>query len=435
MSNNIDYQQLLINKLKVKLGSQYIPEKGGVLTVWSSVFGAVLNNLSTRIDYLKSSTFSYTSLSGDDLDKRGNEFYLNRIEASKSYGDVIVYNNSLQNDLTITDTITINNAYNSNESFTLNQQLFFYTMFVYDLNNIELKPKNGYNLLPVGLECKIIIDGVTKDCQIISSSPYKMKIAVNIDETSINNFFDVTISFFGCITNFTSINTGKSQNQKPNSVMSITGDNPNNLKFISSCIGFTGGSDLENDEHLRERIRQSTNGVISYFSKDSIVLDIFSNFQNITRVGVKTPSNEAEKGVVKVYVYDDGAYGGIVNEEQVKQIKDYLLSIKPASILDDDVIVRLPFKCFVSYKINNFSPKTNTMEKSIIRDLKNYINNIAINTSNDYNIDKNLLIANLITNTKDIQNSNLTSVDIDIFLDNITDNIYNDGVVYEVVND
>jgi hypothetical protein len=75
------------------------------------------------------------------------------------------------------------------------------------------------------------------------------------------------------------------------------------------------------------------------------------------------------------------------------------------------------------------------MEKSIIRDLKNYINNIAINTSNDYNIDKNLLIANLITNTKDIQNSNLTSIDIDIFLDNITDNIDNDGVVYEVVND
>jgi hypothetical protein len=75
------------------------------------------------------------------------------------------------------------------------------------------------------------------------------------------------------------------------------------------------------------------------------------------------------------------------------------------------------------------------MEKSIIRDLKNYINNIAINTSNDYNIDKNLLIANLITNTKDIQNSNLTSIDIDIFLDNITDNIYNDGVVYEVIND
>ncbi len=107
MSNN--FVTLTHNKIKEKF-SNYKREVGGILSIWSQVIGESLNSLSKQLDLAKNSMFSYTSLSGDELDLRASEFYLSRIQPTISSGEILVYKDG-ENDEVIQSRLFLKGGY------------------------------------------------------------------------------------------------------------------------------------------------------------------------------------------------------------------------------------------------------------------------------------------------------------------------------------
>lgn len=429
---SINYKNLITNKIKEKF-PQFNESIGGILSIWNNAIGESLNSLQTQLNVMKQSMFSYTDLSGDELDKRASEFYLYRSQPSKSTGYILVYKDGELSE-TIQSKLSLNGGYTSKENsifLTLNR--LNYILTVEEYNKVSIKPVNFINQLPEGFKCKIEINGILQDINITKSSPYKAYIDASILDLQVSEKIEVIIQFYGNFILFESDNVGFSQNLKPNSVMSIKGENIYNLNFISSNISFSGGSDLENDERLRERIRMNTNGVIAYFSVDSIKLDVYSNFNTIKKVGVKQPFLEEDKGKLWVYVTDYTNEYGIVNDEVLSNIKDYLITIKPASIRSDDISVSNPFVIQTEINISLIEPYSVILMEITKQSILDYFKNLDINVKQDKNININLLINYLINTVKDSSGIKLENIDLSVTYLNLSDNINNDGCVYEVV--
>lgn len=429
MSNN--FVTLTHNKIKEKF-SNYKREVGGILSIWNQVIGESLNSLAKQLELAKTSMFSYTSLSGDELDLRASEFYLYRIQPTISSGEILIYKEGVDVEV-IQSRLFLKGGYASKENeITLSTQTLEYVLYVEEYNKFSIKPKNFINKLPVGFNCKLKIDDSYKNITITSSSPYKAYITGDFLDLPVSVEIKVFVEFFGNFVTFNSENTGFSQNLKPNTIMTSKNDNVYNLNFQVTNIGFSGGADLENDEHLRERIRLNTNGVISFFSVDSIKLDIYSNFGNIKKVGVRQPIQESEKGKVWVYVTENTNDYGIVNDETLTSIKNYLISIKPASILSSDIYVLNPFLVDTRIKIIKVEPFSKLLLEITKNKIKDYFKNLDINIKTDKTININLLINYLIDNVKDSSGVRLENIELTIEYINLIDNINGDGCIYEV---
>lgn len=429
MSNN--FVTLTHNKIKEKF-SNYKREVGGILSIWSQVIGESLNSLSKQLDLAKNSMFSYTSLSGDELDLRASEFYLSRIQPTISSGEILVYKEG-EEDEVIQSRLFLKGGYSSKENeIELSRQVLEYTLYIEEYNKFSIKPKNFINKLPTGFNCKIKIGNDYQNITIVSSSPYKAYITGDFLDLLVSVDIQVYIEFFGNFVVFNSENTGFSQNLKPNTIMTTKDSNIYNLNFQVSSLGFSGGSDLENDEHLRERIRLNTNGVIAYFSVDSIKLDIYSNFGTIKKVGVKQPAIDSEKGKVWVYVTENTNSYGITSDETLNNIKNYLITIKPASILSSDIYVLNPFLVNTKVKIIKVEPFSKLLLEITKNKIVDYFKNLDINVKNDKYININLLINYLIDNVKDSSGVKLENIELNIEYLNLIDNINNDGCIYEV---
>ena len=139
--------------------------------------------------------------------------------------------------------------------------------------------------------------------------------------------------------------------------------------------GLTGAQDSESIESFRSRVLDVIRNPVAHFN-DSDISRLAKTIAGITRVFVKQATPAA--GQVTIYITTDNDTSPIPSAALVSEVKQKLLTIKPANISDDDLIVAAPGQEVVNFTFTAISPNTSTMRSSIIENLKQFF---ADNTS------------------------------------------------------
>lgn len=146
--------------------------------------------------------------------------------------------------------------------------------------------------------------------------------------------------------------------------------------------GLTGGSDRETDDQFRDRLLDIIRNPVAHFNVSDITR-LAKTVSTITRVFVQevTPSD----GQVTVYVMSDNETNPIPSAAKVTEVKNALLTIKPANTSSTDVIVSAPTQTSQAFTFSSLSPNTVTMQSSITENLRQFF---AENTEIGTNIDE-----------------------------------------------
>lgn len=135
-------------------------------------------------------------------------------------------------------------------------------------------------------------------------------------------------------------------------------DNTANVDFT----GLNGGADQESDSDLRTRFLDRVQNPVAHFN----VSDIESKAKEIngvTRVFVEevTPT----LGQVTIYFMRDNDTNPIPSGTDITDVKNIILTIKPANTADADVIVAAPVAQAVNFVFTALLPDTATMKDAI----------------------------------------------------------------------
>jgi uncharacterized phage protein gp47/JayE len=147
-----------------------------------------------------------------------------------------------------------------------------------------------------------------------------------------------------------------------------------------------GGTDLETDEDLRERILFKWRNPATPFNEAQIEIQAKS-ISGVTRVWVEsvTPSF----GQVTVYFVRDNDASIIPSASEVTTVKNKILLIKPADVADGDVIVSAPAAVSTDFTFSALAPNTSTIQTAITNNLTALFAekaNIGVDiTENQYN--------------------------------------------------
>lgn len=159
-----------------------------------------------------------------------------------------------------------------------------------------------------------------------------------------------------------------------------TNINSGSSLFLSSIIsgvdntaivqyeGIAGAEDIESDENLRTRILYAYQHPISYFNVSAITQKCFE-INGVTRVFVFETMPEV--GAVTVYFMTDNSMSSpIPSASKVNEVKEKLLTIKPAHVMTSDVIVKAPTPKFINFKFSVLDPNTDEMLEAVKNSLK-----------------------------------------------------------------
>lgn len=165
-----------------------------------------------------------------------------------------------------------------------------------------------------------------------------------------------------------SVGTGETQNLS--SGADITLDAPIAGVDDSAFVQFTnisGGTDEETNEEYRSRILDAYANPISN-SNDSDVIRVAQEVPGVTRVWVfdATP----EPGEFETYFTRDNDEIIIPDANEIQQVKDKILLIKPAPMDDDDVHVFAPSKVAVDFQFISLVPDSQALREAIANSLK-----------------------------------------------------------------
>lgn len=125
--------------------------------------------------------------------------------------------------------------------------------------------------------------------------------------------------------------------------------------------GIVGGVDQETDERYRDRVIYQYQNPIAPFNEANIVSTAKQTIQ-VDRVFVEP--NTPYIGGVTVYFTVSRA-NILPTSEDIAQVKANLLSIKPANMLDSDVVVAAPTPVTVNFTISGLAPNTTTMQAAV----------------------------------------------------------------------
>ena len=142
----------------------------------------------------------------------------------------------------------------------------------------------------------------------------------------------------------------------------------NNDSFVQFSE-VSGGTDIESDEDFRARILEAYQNPIALFNVAAIVRQA-KTVPGVTRVFVEefTPI----PGQVTIYFTRDNDTNIIPSAQEVTDVKDALLLIKPAHMDPIDLIVSAPTAVPVNFIFTAFFPATSTMRQSIINSLEQF---------------------------------------------------------------
>lgn len=132
---------------------------------------------------------------------------------------------------------------------------------------------------------------------------------------------------------------------------------------------FVGGADQESVSEFRARLIDLIRNPISHFNASDI-RRVAKAVTTITRVFVDeaTPA----EGQVTIYVMSDNEDDPIPNSAKIAEVKNAILSIKPANTSDADVIVGAPTKDTQNFVFSSITPDTPTMRESITEVLRQF---------------------------------------------------------------
>ncbi len=130
-----------------------------------------------------------------------------------------------------------------------------------------------------------------------------------------------------------------------------------------------GGTDQETETSLRARLLDRIQNPVAHFNVSDIV-EKAKEIAGVTRVFVQeiTPA----VGQVTVYFMRDNDVNPIPAGSEVTQVKDAILTIKPANTADADVIVLAPTGVSVDFTFTALSPNTSTMQTAVSANLAQF---------------------------------------------------------------
>jgi uncharacterized phage protein gp47/JayE len=126
--------------------------------------------------------------------------------------------------------------------------------------------------------------------------------------------------------------------------------------------GLTGGTDSETDSDFRNRYIERWQNPVTLFN-DAAIETKAKEISGVTRVWIEdaTPA----LGQVTIYFVRDNDTPIIPSAGEITEVKNNILTIKPALPADSDIIVSAPTAVTVNFTFTAISPDTTTMRTSI----------------------------------------------------------------------
>ena len=140
-----------------------------------------------------------------------------------------------------------------------------------------------------------------------------------------------------------------------------------NLTVGFGSIG--GGTDQEDDLGLRSRMLDRIQNPVALFNKAAI-REKAKEIAGVTRVFVQEVTPNV--GQVTIYFMRDNDPNPIPTGSEVIKVKNNVLTIKPAHVLDEDVIVNAPASVSIDFVFSALSPNTATMKSAINANLRQF---------------------------------------------------------------
>jgi len=137
--------------------------------------------------------------------------------------------------------------------------------------------------------------------------------------------------------------------------------------------GLSGGADAETDDQYRNRYIDAYQNPIAHFS----VADIEAKAKTqpgVTRVFVASATPDA--GQCEVLFMRDNDENPIPNAEEINEVKDLLLTIKPVEMEDVDLIVLAPTPVIVNFTFSLLDPDTTAMRNAIEANLEQFFKEV-----------------------------------------------------------
>jgi len=136
--------------------------------------------------------------------------------------------------------------------------------------------------------------------------------------------------------------------------------------------GISGGTDIESDDSFRDRIQEIQGNYFGNFSATTIEAKA-KEVSGVTRVWVKeiTP----DLGQTTVYFVRDEDSNIIPSSQEVTEVKNKLLEIKPANTDDADLIVSAPTPQTTDFVFSAISPSSDSMKTAIAASLQDFFSN------------------------------------------------------------
>lgn len=133
--------------------------------------------------------------------------------------------------------------------------------------------------------------------------------------------------------------------------------------------GLTLGSDQETDSSLRDRLLDRIQNPVAMFNVAAIREQAF-NVAEVTRVFVQevTPAI----GQVTVYFMMDNRTNPIPTSGDATNVKNQILTIKPAQTADSDVIVSAPTAVSTAFTFTALAPDSTSMRTAVSANLRQF---------------------------------------------------------------
>lgn len=167
-----------------------------------------------------------------------------------------------------------------------------------------------------------------------------------------------------------SIGYGEIQNQGNGTALAFT--TPIAGVSASSYVQYSeigGGTDTESDSEYRTRVLDRYKNPVTHFNVAEIV-NVSKQVAGVTRVWVEEITPEI--GDVTIYFVRDNDDTIIPSPSEVAEVRDKILTIKPANTPDSSVIINAPNPVSIDFIFSSLSPNTGTMRSSITNFLKEF---------------------------------------------------------------
>lgn len=177
---------------------------------------------------------------------------------------------------------------------------------------------------------------------------------------------DYECAFLGVEAQSFGVNTNQALNTLLTLQSPIAG--VDNIAGVDS-VGLIDGLDQETDESLRSRLLDRLRNPVAHFNVSDIT-SVAKEIVGVTRVFVQevTPA----LGQVTIYFMRDNDDDPIPSAAEITEVKDIILTIKPANTASVDVIVLAPTPISTAFTFSAISPDTTTMRTAIEDNLEQF---------------------------------------------------------------